>query len=57
MNNARLSTLATYYDLVPHFHRILNEKHHGDLHLFLSEMKTYTPLKPAERVAALHKAK
>lgn len=48
INNARLCTISTYYDLVPAFERRL-ASHQGDLDAFLSELKTYIKLSPEER--------
>lgn len=51
-NNARLNTVATYYDLVPGFERLL-DRQHGDLHAFYGEVKKMRFLSKEERRARL----
>lgn len=53
VNNARLNTLATYYDLVPDFEAVLKECG-GDIPLFLSRMEELKPLTQMERRARIH---
>ncbi|MES2737575.1 MAG: aminopeptidase [Verrucomicrobiota bacterium] len=52
MNNARLNTLATYYDLVPAFEARLRS-HGGDIEAFLKEMEGLKTLAPMERRAKI----
>nr|WP_246431179.1 aminopeptidase [Prosthecobacter dejongeii] len=56
MNNARLNTLATYYDLVPAFEARLRAKG-GDIEAFLKEMEEMKTLNPMERRAKIQPAK
>jgi predicted aminopeptidase len=51
-NNARLNTVATYYDLVPGFERLL-AREHGDLHAFYAEVEKMRHLSKEERHARL----
>jgi predicted aminopeptidase len=51
-NNARLNTVATYYDLVPGFERLL-QREHGDLHAFYAEVAKMRHLSKEERRARL----
>jgi len=51
-NNARLNTVATYYDLVPGFERLL-QREHGDLHAFYAEVAKMRHLSQEERRARL----
>lgn len=51
-NNARLNTVATYYDLVPGFERLL-EREHGDLHAFYAAVEKMKHLSKQERRARL----
>ena len=53
VNNARLNTLATYYDLVPDFEAVLTECR-GDIPQFLRRMEELKPLTQAERRARIH---
>lgn len=48
MNNARLNTVATYYDLLPAFERLLKECH-GDLEKFFAVLKATKSLSKHER--------
>ncbi len=48
MNNARLNTVATYYDLLPAFERLLKACH-GDLEKFFSVLKETKSLSKNER--------
>jgi predicted aminopeptidase len=52
MNNARLCTLATYFDLVPAFEKLLRECN-GDIEAFFSRLETFRPLSRKERLRAL----
>jgi len=52
MNNARLNTVATYYDLVPAFERLLKQCD-GDLDKFLARVEAMKSLGHDERRAAL----
>jgi predicted aminopeptidase len=52
VNNARLNTLATYYDLVPGFERLLKECD-GDLEKFCQRVESMKPLSNDERKALL----
>lgn len=52
VNNARLNTLATYYDLVPAFEALLKECH-GDLEVFLQRLEAMRSLNPKERRAKI----
>lgn len=51
-NNARLNTVATYYDLVPGFEHLL-QREHGDLHAFYSEVRKMRHLSKEQRRARL----
>ena len=51
-NNARLNTVATYYDLVPGFHRLLEAKR-GDLKAFYVAVEAMRTMTKTERRAAL----
>lgn len=51
-NNARINTVATYFDLVPGFERLL-QRQHGDLHAFYTEVKKMRHLSKEERRARL----
>ena len=51
-NNARLNTVATYYDLVPGFERLLDAKR-GDLKAFYEAVEAMGPMTKEERRAAL----
>jgi len=53
-NNARLNTVATYYDLVPGFERLLRRQH-GDLHAYYAEVEKMRHLSKEERRARLMK--
>jgi len=53
-NNARLNTVATYYDLVPGFERLL-QREHGNLDSFYSDVKKMRHLSKEERRARLMK--
>jgi predicted aminopeptidase len=48
LNNARLNTIANYYDLVPGFERLLKE-HPGDLPAFYAAAERLSKLPKAER--------
>jgi predicted aminopeptidase len=50
--NARLNTVATYYDLVPGFEGLLKEKG-GDLNAFYAAVEGMRHLSPEQRKAAL----
>jgi predicted aminopeptidase len=50
--NARLNTVATYYDLVPGFERLLKEKG-GDLNAFYAAVKRMGHLSKEQRRSAL----
>jgi len=52
MNNARLSSLATYYDLVPAFDALL-KRCHGDLEQFFAKVSALRDLEPKQRMKAL----
>ncbi len=54
INNAKLNTVATYYELVPAFNRLL-DKCKGDLPLFYRELRKIARLPKAERQATLEK--
>ena len=51
-NNARLNSMATYYDLVPGFERLL-EKLRGDLNAFYAAVEGMRSMTNAERRAVL----
>jgi predicted aminopeptidase len=51
-NNARLNTVATYYDLVPGFERLLEAKR-GDLKAFYAAVEAMRTMTKTERRAAL----
>jgi len=51
-NNARLNTVATYYDLVPGFKRLL-KTHRGNLNAFYAAVAAMRTMTKAERRAAL----
>lgn len=48
VNNARLNTLATYYDLVPGFEALLRQ-HHGDIDAFLHALEGMKSMDRHER--------
>lgn len=52
VNNARLNSLSSYYDLVPAFDRLL-AKHAGDLEAFFNDLSKLKRHSPAERRHAL----
>ena len=52
VNNARLNSLASYYDLVPAFERLLAGQH-GDLEAFFAQLSQLKRQSPAERRRAL----
>ncbi len=52
LNNARLSSVATYYDLVPAFQRLLQQSG-NDLEKFYAEVKQLGALPKSERLAKL----
>lgn len=54
INNAKLNTVATYYELVPRFNRLL-EKCKGDLPTFYAEVRRMAKLSKEERDAILEK--
>jgi predicted aminopeptidase len=54
VNNAKLNTVATYYQLVPAFNRLLAEKK-GDLPAFYREVRKIAKLPKEERRAVLEK--
>jgi predicted aminopeptidase len=54
-DNARLNTVATYYDLVPGFQRLLKEQH-GDLESFYAEVEKMRRMNRDERRALLRGA-
>jgi predicted aminopeptidase len=51
-NNARLNTVAAYYDLVPGFERLL-QRNRGNLHAFYADVAKMRHLSKAERRARL----
>jgi len=51
-NNARLNTVATYYDLVPAFERLL-QREHGNLPAFYADVEKMRHLSKEERRARL----
>ena len=53
-NNARLNTVATYYDLVPAFERLL-EREHGNLPAFYAAVEKMRHLSKAQRRARLER--
>lgn len=53
LNNAQLNTVATYYDLVPAFVRLL-EANEGELETFYAVVKRLAKLPKAERHRQLH---
>ena len=55
-NNARLNTVATYYELVPGFERLLNEQH-GDLEEFYATVEAARRLTNAERRTLLNRSR
>ncbi|TNF96002.1 MAG: aminopeptidase [Gammaproteobacteria bacterium] len=52
LNNARLGAIATYYDLVPAFKKLI-EQSHGDMQLFYQQAKRIGRLSLSERQQAL----
>ena len=54
INNAKLNTIATYYELVPRFNRLL-AKFNGDLPKFYAEVARMAKLSKEERDAILEK--
>jgi predicted aminopeptidase len=54
INNAKLNTVATYYELVPTFNRLLAQQK-GELPAFYAEMRKLAKLPKAERQAILDK--
>ncbi|MEO7515343.1 MAG: aminopeptidase [Verrucomicrobiota bacterium] len=52
VNNAKLNTVATYYDLVPAFHQLIRNSN-GDLKKFFAEMKHFTKMSKEKRHQAL----
>jgi len=54
INNAKLNTVATYYELVPAFNKLL-DKCKGDLPLFYRELHKIARLPKADRQATLEK--
>ena len=54
INNAKLNTVATYYELVPRFNRLL-EKCNGDLPKFYAEVRKMAKLSKEERASILAK--
>ena len=55
LNNAKLNSVATYYDLVPAFDRLL-EQHQGDLEQFYAAVKALTKLPESKRHEELQQA-
>jgi len=55
MNNARLNTVATYYDLVPDFERLL-KRWDGDVNVFLAKVEAMKSQSKDERRASVTKA-
>jgi predicted aminopeptidase len=53
MNNARLNTVATYFDLVPGFERLLRECH-GDLDLFFTRLEAMKSMPRDQRRKAVN---
>ena len=53
VNNARLNTMATYYDLVPGFEALL-AKNGGDLKKFFDAVGDMRTMTKEERAAHLH---
>ena len=56
VNNAKLNTVATYYDLVPVFHQLI-QNHDGDLNKFFAEVKTFARMSKTKRQQALAQIK
>jgi predicted aminopeptidase len=56
LNNAKLNSVATYYDLVPAFDRLL-EQHQGELEPFYAAVKAFTKLPEAKRHQELQDAR
>ncbi len=54
VNNAKLNTVATYYELVPAFNHLLAQRS-GDLPAFYREIRKITKLSKSERHALLEK--
>ena len=54
-NNARLNIVATYYELVPGFERLLNEQH-GDLDAFYATVEDARRLTKTERRTLLNRS-
>ena len=54
INNAKLNTIATYYELVPRFNRLLDQCK-GDLPLFYREVRRVAKLSKEERDAIMQK--
>ena len=52
LNNARLASIATYYDLVPAFEQLLRDQA-GDLKRFYAAAQALGQQTPEERAAAL----
>lgn len=55
VNNARLNTLATYFDLLPGFEALIKEEH-GDLERFFARVKAMQSLDRKERRDVLTRA-
>ena len=55
VNNARLNTLSTYFDLLPGFEAMLGEEH-GNLERFFTRVESMKSMTRAERRDALNKA-
>ena len=52
INNARLNSMATYYDLLPYFNRLL-EKQHGDWDAYYREVEKLGKMSKADRKRVL----
>ncbi len=48
LNNAKLNTVATYYDLVPAFHQLI-ENHGGNLDKFFANVKKFSGMSKGKR--------
>ena len=56
LNNAQLSTVATYYDLVPAFHQLIHEDG-GDLNRFFEHSKRFARMSKEQRHRTLAQVK
>ena len=55
LNNAQLSTVASYNDLVPYFENLLAQSS-GDLETFYSQVLSLASLDAAQRIEKLRKS-